>query len=447
MQLNGTDRRRQLSGAVLALLGGAAPAAHASGADPGGAPVLDVGGLYYQESGGRISVGESVVNVRKALASDRNWNARLTIDAVSGGTPNGAIPSQSLQTFSTPSGSTLAAPASGGTQTVTTASGQVVTVGGANTTLYTIQPGEQPLDHNFKDTRFAASFGTELALGRTGKLGLGVAASVERDFDSTSANALVSWDLFGRNTTISAGVNGEADAVRPIGGAPKPWSAYELFQKTGSKTKRSGEYVVGLTQVVTRRWITQWNYGNQRENGYLTDPYKILSVVDNSGNLQGYLYESRPAERTRRSLYWENKFALWQDVLELSWRRTSDDWGIRTTTIEGRYRFSMGGAGYFEPHARSYRQNAANFYDFFLYFGPNTGGYASADPRLGAFRGQTVGLKYGLPAFRGGEMSLRVERYTQRPDGPASLPTALQGLTLAPQVQAWILQAGLRIDF
>jgi hypothetical protein len=390
-----------------------------------------------------------VVSVRQVRPDEKGWNARLTIDSVSGGTPNGAIPSHAVQVFSTPSGSTLTPLASGGgSQTVTTASGMVVPAGSASkNTLYSIQPGDQPLDRNFKDLRVAGNIGAVMGVGRFGKLAIGGALSGETDFNSLSTNALFSYDLFQRNTTISGGVNLEADAVRPIGGAPVPWSAYELFRKSGAKSKHSGEFVLGLSQVMTRNWVAQWNFGSQHENGYLTDPYKILTVVDTTGNLQGYVYESRPGSRVRTNAFWDNKVALGRDVLQLSWRHTRDDWGIRTDTLESRYRFSMGSAGYFEPHARAYRQTAASFYDFFLFNGPPTGGHASADPRLGAFRGQTVGLKYGLPMEGNSEWSLRVERYTQRPDAPGTLPAALQGLTLAPSVQAWIVQAGLRFDF
>jgi hypothetical protein len=62
--------------------------------------------------------------------------------------------------------------------------------------------------------------------------------------------------------------------------------------------------LVGVTQVMSRNWVAQLNYAYDRSQGYLTDPYRILSGVDGSGSVTGYRYESRPDTRVRQSLYW-----------------------------------------------------------------------------------------------------------------------------------------------
>ena len=61
----------------------------------------------------------------------------------------------------------------------------------------------------------------------------------------------------------------------------------------------------------TERTIGQLNYSFSTSSGYLTDPYKLLSVVDpvsgepvpGSGELALYRFESRPDERTKHSIY------------------------------------------------------------------------------------------------------------------------------------------------
>jgi hypothetical protein len=87
--------------------------------------------------------------------------------------------------------------------------------------------------------------------------------------------------------------------MHPIGGAPLPGSDYTLFAKSGAKTKDGAGVLLGLTQVMTRDWLTEFNLSVDRFKGYMNDPYKIISVIDTTGNTTGYQYESRPDERTR----------------------------------------------------------------------------------------------------------------------------------------------------
>jgi hypothetical protein len=136
------------------------------------------------------------------------------------------------------------------------------------------------------------------------------------------------------------------------------------------------------------------------------------------------------------------------DVLQASYRHTQDSWGVRSDTLEMHYRLALGAYGYLEPHLREYRQSAANFFRFYLDEGAAQPSYFSADPRLAAFNGQTLGIKYAIPMdATGGEFSLRIERYTQRGSGPSEVPVGLQGLTLYPGMSAWIVQLGARFSF
>lgn len=451
-------RRQQLSLAALALLGGAG--AHAQG-DEGPASTLptqfDSGVLWYQESGDRVRDLEAIVSVRQPLSEDSAWNGKLTYDTVCGGSPIGAIPSKSAQSFVTATATSLN-PATTTTQTTTSASGSGGSGGdGTNFSLctnpvqnqkYTVAAGDLPIDRSFQDQRVAVSGGYDTAVGSRGHVGGGAAISHETDFFSTSLNALVSMDFNNRNTTVAAGLNLEADTISPVGGTPVPGSNYGDFHKTGDQSKRVQDLLVGVTQVVSRRWITQINASGEHSGGYQTDPYKIVTVVDSQGydNSAAYLYESRPETRNRVGLYWDNKFAFDKDMLEASFRHTRDSWGVRSDTFEARYRYTLGEWGYLEPHVREYHQTAADFFRFYVLQGASVG-YVSADPRLAGFTGQTLGLKYGIPAGPSGEFSLRAERYTQRGSVTSSTLPGLQGLDLYPGMHVLMIQAGLRLTF
>ena len=52
---------------------------------------------------------------------------------------------------------------------------------------------------------------------------------------------------------------------------------------------------------MTRTWLSEFNLSVDRFTGYLNDPYKITSIIDSAGNTTGYVYESRPDQRTRKS--------------------------------------------------------------------------------------------------------------------------------------------------
>ena len=231
-----------------------------------------------------------------------------------------------------------------------------------------------------------------------------------------------------------------------------PGSDYALFEKTGHKTKNGVGALLGVTQVMTRNWVSEFNVSVDRFKGYLNDPYKITSIIDSAGNTTGYEFESRPDQRTRKSAYWENRVALGGQVSTgLSLRYMRDDWGVRSDTAQLHLRWSFSNRErYVEPTFRWYRQTAANFYTpFILNTEAPTTPYEASDSRLGAFHALTYGLKYAqkLPGFGGreeSEFSVRVEYYQQTFNVRTATPAALQGLDLYPGLEAVLVQVGWR---
>ena len=404
--------------------------ARAQGSDDAEQPlVLDAALLYYKENAGRVQTIEPVVSLKKDFGDLRVLAGTLAIDTLSGATPNGAIPSKSPQTFASPSSTSLTPRP------------------GYKTTLYTIAPGNLPQDPHFKERRVGGDLDWSQPLGLVDSLSVGGHLSTEHDFDSASAHAGVSHDFNQKNTTIAASVSEEYDRIHAHGGNPLPGSDYALYEKESSQTKSVTGVLIGLTQVMRRNWLTELNYGADRSQGYLTDPYRILSVLDALGNVSGYRYENRPDSRTRQSLYWVNKLALGPTVLDLSYRRGTDSWSVHSDTVDARLRVDLGRGMYLEPHARWYRQSAADFYDLYLTVASTTPSVMSADPRLAAFNASTLGLKFGVTVGHGGELNLRFEQYRQRPSVQSSPLPGLQGLDLNPNLTANIVQLGWHFGF
>jgi hypothetical protein len=423
--------RRRLMAASCALLSAGAARSQEATVAPTSSGLLedwsvDSALAYYHENG-RVTAVEPVVNLSKVFADGESVDFNATFDALSGASPNGALPSRSSQTFTGPSGKASHS--------------------------YTIAPGQLPADPNYHDTRFAAGGNWTLPLTRVDNLSVGGKFSVEDDFVSVTADASIAHDFNDKNTTLSFGIYNEFDSIHPIGGAPVAGSDYELAEKqTGGKTKDGVGVLLGVTQVMTRTWLSEFNLSVDRFKGYLNDPYKITSIIDSAGNTTGYEFESRPDQRTRKSAYWENRVALSSQLsTALSLRYMSDDWAVRSDTAQLHLRWSWSNREqYIEPTFRWYRQTAANFYTPFILDSANPStGFESADSRLAAFHALTYGLKYahklpGLGSRAESEFSVRAEYYQQTFNEQVPVPASLQGLDLYPGLKAILVQVGWR---
>ena len=238
---------------------------------------IDSAILFYAEDNGRIEAVEPVISGTKDLGDDESLSMKLVIDSLTGASATGAVPSTMVQTFTRPSGK--------GT--------------------YTVDPNETPLDDNFKDTRVAYSMNWEKPIDRNNRHNLGFNISKEYDFTSISGNAMWQHDTNQKNTTSSYGISIELDEFDPVGGVPSPLTDM-LAQDKGdsSDTRNILDLIFGVTQVIDRTSLFQVNLSLSESDGYLTDPYKFVSVVDNTtGEPISQLFENRPDSRSRQSIY------------------------------------------------------------------------------------------------------------------------------------------------
>ncbi len=381
---------------------------------------------YYHEDG-RIEAIEPVVDLAKVFADGQALHFNVTFDALSGASPNGALTSRTAQTFASPSGKPKHE--------------------------YTTAPGQLPVDPDYHDDRIAVGGNWAVPFTRVDQVSVGGKLSAEDDFFSATVNASIAHDFNEKNTTLSLGIDNEFDSIHPIGGAPVPGSDYALAEKQiGGKTKNGAGVLLGVTQVMARIWLSEFNVSIDRFHGYLNDPYKFTSIVNGAGGTMGYEYESRPDQRTRKSAYWENRVAWSSQVSSaLSLRYMSDDWGVRSDTALLHLRWTLPNRDrYVEPTIRWYRQTAADFYmPLILNTEKPAAGYESSDSRLGAFHALTYGVKYsqklpGLGSRPESEISIRAQYYQQTFAEPALVPGALQGLDLNPGLKAVLVQIGWR---
>jgi hypothetical protein len=410
--------------------------------------------LIYQEAGGRVQAIEPTANLAVHGARGQQLTLGAVADAVSGATPNGAVPSDRTQAFVTPlqaqGSSTTVTSASGGSTVIQLppTPGQIATA--ALGRQYTTAPNTLPVDKGFHDNRAALSAGWSQPLGRISEIGGGLGYSREQDYQSITANARAAQNFNSDNTTISLDLNGEFDSSFPFGGIPTPLSAMNAqFKPVTTRHKTQLGFVLGLTEVMTRNWLMSLNYSYDSQNGYETDPYRVISVVDpTSGEPTGTLYESRPEKRQTQSVYWENKFAFGPTVTDLSYRYFKDSWGITSQTVEASERINLARAWYVEPNARFYHQTAADFYHNYLVGGAALPAYASSDTRLGRFDALTYGMKIGFRLSGRSELYIRGDYYVQTGDShPASAIGQLRNQDLFVGTKAAMVQLGYQWKF
>jgi len=385
---------------------------------------FDTAVLYYDEQD-RVSDVSANILVRRAFTKARSLLARLSYDTLTGASASGAVPAGTPQTFTSPS---------------------------ARST-YTTPAGEIPLDPTFLDTRVGLTVNWHQPFGAT-EADFGASFSTEYDYLHTGLNAGFSRDFNQHNTTLSGGFAFASDIIDPVGGAPLPLAPMlppgDTSNKGGTESKTVTDLLFGVTQVLGPRTVAQFNYSYSYSSGYLTDPYKLVSVVDpvtgdpapGPGGLNLYLFEDRPDSRGKHSLFAQVKRHLKRDIVDGSYRFMIDDWDVISHTIDFRYRWQLGGY-YIQPHVRFYTQSAAQFYRGALFQGDSLPDHVSADYRIGEFDAWTLGVKYGRLLDDDKEWGIRIEYYKQTGRSPPDISVgSLRDFDLDYGIDALIIQAG-----
>jgi hypothetical protein len=387
---------------------------------------LDASGLYYRERA-RTQVAEPVAKITRLLPGGQSLSATFTLDAMSGASPTGAQPS-----------------------------GHVVTTTSASGTVTTHSANEIPTAP-FHDFRGAVDLGWVRPAGpltfTTGGL-----VSLERDYRSFGAREQLALDFDQHLSTLTLGGGVSRDRVNPIGGMRAGLTDGTVFLDASSDTRRSTEGLLGLSRVLSRRWMVSASATVAAERGYLTEPYKIVSLVQDTGPDLGApspdsaLTENRPRTRRRTSVLGSSVYHLASDVVYASYRWYRDDWGVRSHTVDLRYRRQLGERTWWQPHLRWYRQDAA---DFFVYGLPLSlppearPEFATSDFRLGPLRTATLGLTYGFPVgLAPGDATVRLEYLRQWGAGhPAGAIGVQRSLDLFPPEDVGTVTMGYTLRF
>lgn len=384
----------------------------------------------------RVSVIEPVLLVTGQNAIDDYTQVQLVYDALTGATPNGANASSQQQDFS----------------------------------RFSVKPGFTPLDPAFSDNRLAVNLSWMRPFDRLSRYKAGINFSTETDYRSIGADFSYLEDLDNKRLTITLGGAYSYDAVNPNGGFHDPLtSIFALPAATTSTTqtvtsasggaggeeeeslfpgkiKQTFEGLLGLSYVLNRFTLLSLNYTLSYVNGYQTDPYKLISLVDaNSGLPVDYLWEKRPDTRLRQSLKGSLVTAVGKDSLHLDYRYYQDDWGVRAHTGDIKYHLRLGDRFFLVPHYRLSRQSRADFFRISLTRGEALPTYASADYRLADMTTRTLGGMLGYRFSDKLTFTFNAEQIRQTGDShPAEAIGDQRNHDMFPELTFWAITFGLR---
>jgi hypothetical protein len=246
---------------------------------------------------------------------------------------------------------------------------------------YTLNPGTS------SSTTFSASYSDERDY-RAAALG------VERSFPLSNA------------LTLGAGGSFSHDTIEPTDAL--------LYERVQHATKNTASAFGSLAWVLDKASVLQAGVQLNRANGYLSDPYKLVSVGAD------ILPDQRPHERTEAAalLRYRHAFTQPDAALHLDYRYAQDSWGVVAHTLEASWYQHFGDGWQVIPGVRYYTQQAARFYAPFFSVGEHR--FVSSDYRLGTFGAFSASLNV-RKRIAHWELSAGVERYH------ASVDYALDG--------------------
>ena len=332
---------------------------------------LDLKREWYDEDHHRIHVDTSAAEAQASITKSTLARVKVIYDSISGASPNGMPP---------PPGSN-----------------QV--------------PLKEMSDHRKAvDVQLSQQWG-----GHTLTPSFGY--SLENDYESYGVGYTHSIEFNQKNTVLSLGAAGTFDRV-----FPKFWYGQ-------SKQKKSGDFLIGLSQLLDPNTILTANISVGLAHGYLSDPYKAVHFTFYPD--PNYPFpEVRPKERIKEVGFFSLRhyFAPLQGSAELEYRIYHDSYEVLSHTAGLTWYQNVGRHLILSPMVRYTRQSAAYFYVTELPGDPSCpmsdplcpqiaipAAY-SADYRLSSMHTWTLGLKASVQLTEHIGFDVAYKRYAMHGD-------------------------------
>ena len=213
----------------------------------------------------------------------------------------------------------------------------------------------------------------------TASLSTGV--SVENDYRSFNLGLSGEKESTDKNRTTSAGAGVSFDTIEPTD-ADLSVGGSEVFPLRPTKEDKTVfNAFVGMSQILTRSSVVQSSINFQHANGYLSDPYKEVSI--GGGQVAA---DNRPSVRNQMAWLtrYRHRFDRVGGTLHADYRFYVDDWGITAHTFDLAWYQTFFERFRLTQSVRYYSQGQADFYAPF-FNGLPLNGFATSDYRMAAF--------------------------------------------------------------
>ncbi len=236
----------------------------------------------------------------------------------------------------------------------------------------------------------------------------------------------------------------------------------------------------GLSQIIGKNDVLELGMGYTRSTGYLSNPYKLVTVRSIQGVpgqfapgaplahpvygplTSGYysILEVRPDERNQYT--WNLSLNHYFQPLDAAWhfdyRFSHDDWGINAHTFDVDWVQPLESGWTVTPRVRYYSQSAADFYTPLLteviVYNPNTGNpiksrknrflpeFYSSDHRLSGFGSISGGVTVAKQFVKGVQLEAGFEYYSHQ----GSLKLGGGGESPFADYDFWVANAALKVN-
>ena len=317
---------------------------------------VDIKYLHYREQDGRTGVNNPELYFRHDFGDKGQLGMLLSYDSISGASPTGETPTLDATARASADSSTIPMAEYSDTR-------QAITLS------------------------YSRRFGSHLP-------SVALSYSKESDYLARGFSLVDSWDLFGGRATLHAGVGMSRDVIEPV--------------DTGNSfSKESLSFSAGWTQVLGPRDLLDFSIGLDRLDGYLNDPYKLVTADGVASP------ENRPQSRSRKSAVIKyGHYFLSRGALKTSYRYYWDDWSVDSHTIDLSYDQRIGRRFIVTPRLRYYRQGAA---EFFGYEFATSQPFMTSDYRLSSFWSWLAGI--GLTVELNDRLSFNIAAAYQNQTG------------------------------
>lgn len=216
--------------------------------------------------------------------------------------------------------------------------------------------------------------------------------SIENDYASFGGGLAAETHFNEKRTTLGGALGFSIDYLDPTD------SNSEYPTRPNSADKQSVSVMASLSQILARGTAIQSSATYQYQTGYLSDPYKLVSVEGAN------VADSRPDERNQFT--WltrlRHRVEAMNASVHLDYRFYTDDWKLTSHTAELAWYQTFFTNFRLIPSLRYYSQSQADFYDTWFDIAP-ADGYASSDYRLSPYGAISwrIQAEYGMQGWPG----------------------------------------------